>query len=85
MGGVPAPAPGAGRTAGRCVVTGDELRQVAEDIFDHDTSSEKARLLAYAVLYGWAARLDREASPDQHTEGGPHADPLDQTGVLAIR
>ena len=69
MGGVPAPAPGAGRTIGRCVVTGDELRQVAEDIWKHDTSSEKARLLTYAVLYGWAARLDREASSDEHTEG----------------
>ena len=52
-------------------MTGDELRQVAEDIFDHDTSSEMARLLTYAVLYGWAARLDREASRDPPTTPAP--------------
>lgn len=52
-------------------MTGDELRQLADDIWEQDTSSEKARLLTYAVLYGWAARLDREASRDPPTTPTP--------------
>lgn len=52
-------------------MTGDELRQVAEDIWEHETSSELARLLTYAVLYGWAARLDREAARDPPTTPAP--------------
>lgn len=77
-------------------MTGDDIRQLAEDIWEHDTSSEKARLLTYAVLFGWAARLDLETSRDPQPtaagprgphpqEGGPHADSVDQAGVLAIR
>lgn len=50
-------------------MTSDDIRALADSIWEQDTACERVRLLTYAVLYGWAARLDREASPDQHTEG----------------
>lgn len=52
-------------------MTTDDIRELAEAIWKRDTANENVRLLTYAVLYGWAARLDREASRDPPT--GPQA------------
>lgn len=66
-------------------MTSDDIRALADSIWEQDTACERVRLLTYAVLYGWAARLDRETSSDEHTEeGGPHADPVDQARVLEV-